>query len=91
MDTALFYPSYLDLSPAEAQTTLEAMIATTYRYGGCLTTSCTIEGIAPERQWGEPTDISYGTQRASCVVCHRRRYCKVVCETPSGDLREGSQ
>lgn len=52
MDTALFYPSYLDLSPAEAQTTLEAMIATTYRYGGCLTTNWHDRSIAPERQWG---------------------------------------
>jgi hypothetical protein len=56
MDTALFYLSYLGLSPVKASARLRQMADTVVRHGGCLTVNWHDRSLAPERQWGQ----SYG-------------------------------
>ena len=53
MDTALFFPSYLHLSPAEARKRVGRMIDDAIRFGGCLTVNWHDRSIAPERLWGD--------------------------------------
>jgi len=55
MDTALFYPAHLALSPPQARTALGRMVENAGRFGGCLTINWHDRSIAPERQW----DASY--------------------------------
>jgi hypothetical protein len=55
MDTALFYPAYLGLSPSEARTLLGRMADNSARHGGCLTINWHDRSVAPERLW----DASY--------------------------------
>ncbi len=52
MDTALFYPTYMDLSPDDAGAVLEQMIRDALNYGGCLTVNWHDRSTAPERLWG---------------------------------------
>jgi hypothetical protein len=52
MDTALFYPGYLDLSPKEARERVGAIIDSAVELGGCVTVNWHDRSIAPERQWG---------------------------------------
>ena len=52
MDTALFYPTYRDLSPREARDLLHQMIENAVRFGGCLTINWHDRSTAPERLWG---------------------------------------
>ena len=51
MDTALFYPNYLGLSPRQAKTLLSRMVDNAARFGGCLTINWHDRSIAPERLW----------------------------------------
>jgi hypothetical protein len=51
MDTALFYPAYLGLSPGKASTLLCRMIDKAVQFGGCLTINWHDRSIAPERLW----------------------------------------
>jgi hypothetical protein len=53
MDTALFYPSYLHLRPADARKIVDAMIDHAERLGGVLTINWHDRSIAPERLWQE--------------------------------------
>ncbi len=52
MDTALFYPSHLNLSPKLARTLLGRMVDNAVRFGGCLTINWHDRSTAPERLWG---------------------------------------
>lgn len=52
MDTALFYPSYLGLSPRQARTLLGRMVEDAVRFGGCFTVNWHDRSTAPERLWG---------------------------------------
>jgi len=52
MDTALFYPSYLNLTPHRAKVVLGPMIDNAVRYGGTLTINWHDRSLAPERLWG---------------------------------------
>jgi hypothetical protein len=52
MDTALFYPAYLDLSPADAKMVLDRMVENAIKFGGCLTVNWHDRSTAPERLWG---------------------------------------
>jgi peptidoglycan/xylan/chitin deacetylase (PgdA/CDA1 family) len=52
MDTALFYPNYLDLSNEEAWERVGAIIGNAVHLGGCITVNWHDRSIAPERQWG---------------------------------------
>jgi hypothetical protein len=53
MDTALFYPAYLDLSSRQASRLLGKMVDNAVQYGGCLTVNWHDRSIAPERLWGD--------------------------------------
>ena len=52
MDTALFYPSYLDRTQATAGAVVEPLVAAAERYGGALTVNWHDRSLAPERLWG---------------------------------------
>lgn len=51
MDTALFYPSYLNLSPRAARTVVDDVVNVAERFGGALTVNWHDRSLAPERQW----------------------------------------
>jgi peptidoglycan/xylan/chitin deacetylase (PgdA/CDA1 family) len=51
MDTALFYPSYLDLSAQQARVLLGEMVDNGVKFGGALTINWHDRSIAPERLW----------------------------------------
>ncbi len=51
MDTALFYPSRLDLAPEAATEVVLALVEKAERYGGALTVNWHDRSIAPERLW----------------------------------------
>ena len=53
MDTALFYPAYLNLSPKEARTVAAPLIENAVRFGGVLTVNWHDRSIAPERLWDD--------------------------------------
>lgn len=52
MDTALFYPCYLDLSPAAARSLVAGLLDQAARFGGALTINWHDRSVAPERLWG---------------------------------------
>jgi hypothetical protein len=51
MDTALFFPSYLGLSPKDAEGVFDELIENAARFGGALTVNWHDRSIAPERLW----------------------------------------
>jgi hypothetical protein len=53
MDTALFYPAYLNLSPKEARAVVAPLIENAARFGGVLTVNWHDRSIAPERLWDD--------------------------------------
>ena len=53
MDTALFFPSYMDLSPAQARAEVSNLIKHAERFGGVLTINWHDRSIAPERLWDD--------------------------------------
>lgn len=53
MDTALFYPSYLNLTHKEAASRVGAMIDNAVKFGGCVTVNWHDRSIAPERCWDD--------------------------------------
>jgi len=52
MDTALFYPSHLALSPRQAKVLLGQMVDNAVHFGGTLTINWHDRSLAPERLWG---------------------------------------
>lgn len=54
MDTALFYVSYLGLSPKDAMSVLERMVGNAIQHGGCLVVNWHDRSLAPERLWEVP-------------------------------------
>jgi len=54
MDTALFYVSYLGLSPKDATSVLERMVGNAVQHGGCLVVNWHDRSLAPERLWDAP-------------------------------------
>ncbi len=53
MDTALFFPSYLNLSPRQAEAVVHPLIENAVRFGGVLTVNWHDRSLAPERLWGD--------------------------------------
>lgn len=53
MDTALFYPDYLDLTFEEADRRIGEIVEHTRQFGGAVTFNWHDRSIAPERLWGE--------------------------------------
>ena len=55
MDTAMFYPAHLGLSPQQAKAVVAGIADNAVQFGGCLTVSWHDRSLAPERLW----DASY--------------------------------
>jgi len=53
MDTALFYPNRLDLSPREARKHVSSILDNAARLGGAITINWHDRSIAPERLWDD--------------------------------------
>lgn len=53
MDTALFFPSHLGLSPREARERTASIIEKAVKFGGVVTVNWHDRSIAPERCWGD--------------------------------------
>jgi hypothetical protein len=52
MDTALFYPSHLNLSPKQGRERVGRIIDHALRFGGTVTVNWHDRSVAPERLWG---------------------------------------
>ena len=52
MDTALFYPSYMNLSDDEARAAMLPLLENATRFGGVLTINWHDRSLGPERLWG---------------------------------------
>jgi hypothetical protein len=52
MDTAMFYPVHMNLSPVQAETLTGQLINNARHFGGVLTINWHDRSIAPERLWG---------------------------------------
>ena len=52
MDTALFYPSYLNLREDGAKKVITGLVDNSFRFGGTLTVNWHDRSLAPERLWG---------------------------------------
>jgi hypothetical protein len=53
MDTALFYPSYMDLSDQQARAAMLPLIENVTKFGGVLTINWHDRSLGPERLWGD--------------------------------------
>lgn len=53
MDTALFYPVHMNLSPCQAEAVVDELVNNASRFGGVLTINWHDRSIAPERLWGD--------------------------------------
>ena len=53
MDTALFYPSYMNLSNERARAAILPLIENVTRFGGVLTINWHDRSLGPERLWGD--------------------------------------
>ena len=53
MDTALFYPSYMNLSDNQARTAMLPLIENATKFGGVLTINWHDRSLGPERLWGD--------------------------------------
>lgn len=53
MDTALFYPNYLNLSKKEAEQAVNRLLEKMVEFGGALTINWHDRSIAPERLWND--------------------------------------
>ncbi len=54
MDTALFFPTHMNLSCEAAKVILDGLIANAMRFGGVLTINWHDRSIAPDRLWDQP-------------------------------------
>jgi len=64
MDTALFYPSYMNLSEDEARTAMLSLIKNVTRFGGVLTINWHDRSLGPERLWADAYVTLLGDLRA---------------------------
>lgn len=70
MDTALFYPDRLGLSPTEARSRVSTLLGVASRHGGVLTFNWHDRSIAPERLWdGVYQDLLADLRRAGAWLC----------------------
>jgi peptidoglycan/xylan/chitin deacetylase (PgdA/CDA1 family) len=98
MDTALFYPTYLNLRPNQAMDQVRAIIANAVRFGGCVTINWHDRSISPERCWDgfykelirelEENGAWFAT--AEEVVSWFRKRRAVTFETKSSVTEDGS-
>lgn len=67
MDTALFYPGYLNLSPRQARSEVSALADNARRFGGVLTINWHDRSIAPERLWNKPYQELVDDLKSKCA------------------------
>ena len=53
MDTALFFPPYMNLSPNKRSSAVDQLVKNSERLGGVMTVNWHDRSIAPERLWNE--------------------------------------
>lgn len=95
MDTALFYPTYMNLSPREAEDLISDLISTATRFGGTFTTNWHDRSIAPERLWGDvyqkllddlkKTGAWFATAAQAVAWFGKRRSAEIECVTRKDD------
>jgi hypothetical protein len=94
MDTAMFYLSYMSLSPSEAKAELDGVIEKASRFGGVLTVNWHDRSIGPERFWDEiyielvdklKRRGAWMPTAAEAVAWFRRRRAAVIEMHSSGD------
>ncbi len=89
MDTALFYPAHLHLSPAEALQRVNGVIENAVQFGGSVTVNWHDRSIAPERLWGDSyVHVSMNSKKQGSLVCHRRSRSLLVSKTPLRNISE---
>lgn len=54
MDTALFYPAYMNLSDQQATAAMRPLLENAAKFGGVLTTNWHDRSLGPERLWRQP-------------------------------------
>lgn len=95
MDTALFFPGYLNLSSKEASVLVDRIVANAAEFGGIVTVNWHDRSLAPERLWGDVyRDLIDELKRqgawfataAEAVSWFRKRR-SAVFENVSGDSR----
>ena len=64
MDTALFYPSYMNLANDQARGAVLPLIENVTRFGGVLTINWHDRSLGPERLWGDAYLALLGDLRA---------------------------
>ena len=95
MDTALFYPAHLNLSPNQARRLVSTLIDNSTRFGGVLTVNWHDRSIAPERLWDKPynqllkdlksRDAWFATAAKTIAWFKQRRSVRIDNVTRDGD------
>ena len=95
MDTALFYPDYLNLGPQEAVAIIDELLGNAAIFGGALTINWHDRSIMPERNWDETYRLIVRRlidAHAWCPTCadavawfRKRRAASVVITSSSRD------
>jgi hypothetical protein len=96
MDTALFYPSYLNLSPEQAEEKIRPFVANANQFGGALTVNWHDRSLAPERLWGGTyrwlleefkTQGAWFATAAQTVAWFRKRRAATFDSTAGGQIK----
>jgi hypothetical protein len=95
MDTALFYPSYLHLTPRQAEDVVRPLLDHAVDFGGALTVNWHDRSLAPERLWGDfyrrliwqmEQRKAWFATAAQCVAWFRQRRAAAFETLPGGGI-----
>ena len=96
MDTALFYPSYMNLSEKQAAAAMLPLIENAKRFGGVLTINWHDRSLGPERLWDESyrrllndlksSSVWFATATEAVSWFKRRRSTKIDNVVRDGDM-----
>jgi hypothetical protein len=94
MDTALFYPSYMNLSDKQARAAMLSLIENVTQFGGVLTINWHDRSLGPERLWGDAYatllhDLRarkpwFATATQAVSWFRKRRAASFACSTKNG-------
>jgi hypothetical protein len=100
MDTALFYPAYMNLSDEQAAAAMLPLIENAARFGGVLTINWHDRSLGPERLWGGPyrqllndlksSSVWFATAGEAVSWFKKRRSAKIVNVVRDGDTVRAS-
>jgi hypothetical protein len=94
MDTALFFPYFLNLNPNQRQAVVQRLVENAMRFGGVLTINWHDRSIAPERLWAEfylqliaelKKRGAWIATAAQAVAWYRKRRSAVVEQSTEGE------